>query len=103
VRYACTRCGAPTSSRTKRCEVHGGQHTGYSPDRDRAAQQRFRDVLLERAGGRCEWVEHGERCTEAEDLRACHLTPLADGGGYDPDDGRLLCAEHDRLTDPRAR
>ena len=43
------------------------------------------------------------RCQATTDLRACHITPLARGGGYDPDDARLLCRKHDKATDPYAR
>jgi hypothetical protein len=58
-----------------------------------------------RSGGRCEEIdeETGERCTEAHDLRACHLRPLADGENYDIVDGRMRCKAHDRATDSRAR
>lgn len=108
VQYACTRCGKPTHSLNKRCARHGGSdvvgtHTGYSRERDRAAQQRFRDALLARAGGRCERVVRGRRCPETQDLRACHIVALAEGGSYDADNGELLCGAHDRQSDPRAR
>lgn len=101
MRYACTICGAPSSSR--RCAVHGGSHTGYSPDRDRSAQARFREALMARAGGRCEEHDGVERCTATTDLRACHLVPLSEGGDYDIANGKLRCAPHDRATDSRAR
>jgi hypothetical protein len=32
-----------------------GQHTGWSPARDRAAQARFRNLLIQRSGGQCEY------------------------------------------------
>lgn len=108
MKRSCLDCGAsftPKSRTERRCPRHQGDATGWSHDRDRAKQAEFRRVLLERAGGRCEEldVETGERCTETRDLRACHLVPLADGGGYDPSEGKLRCKRHDRETDSRAR
>lgn len=38
------------------------------------------------------------------DLRACHIRkPVSQGGSYDPADCLLLCATHDKATDPYAR
>lgn len=71
-----------------------GSHTGWSPDRDRAAQHRFRVALIQRAGGVCEYAG----CGITTGLQAHH-----DRAGYTPDCGRLLCWEHHRLEDPHAR
>lgn len=95
MKRACPRCGTPTTGRY--CPAHAGNHTGWSPTRNRAAQQRFRDELMARANGRC------EECGATENLRACHITPLSRGGTYDPSNGRLLCRTHDQMTDRYAR
>jgi hypothetical protein len=75
-----------------------GRHTGWTPSRDRAAQQRFRDALIRRSGGYCEYVGPEGRCTSTTDLQAHH-----DRAGYTPDCGRLLCAKHHKAEDPYAR
>lgn len=65
----------------------------------------MREALLRRAGHQCEEIDSatGQRCTETQDLRACHLIPLADSGSYDLSNGRLRCARHDKETDRYAR
>jgi hypothetical protein len=89
-----------------------GPHTGWSPTRDRAAQNKFRLALIQRAGGRCEYRyidavnkprdEQGNpvwvRCGSTDRLQAHHDKP-----GYTPDCGRLLCWEHHKHEDPHAR
>lgn len=103
MRKACTRCGKPTTQ-GNRCEAHSGNHTGWSPNRDRVAQHNFRIMLQARAGNQCEHTTPtGQRCTTTTDLRACHLTPISEGGGYGMADGVLLCRMHDKQTDPYAR
>jgi hypothetical protein len=104
-RRACLDCARrcpPGRTRCERCDGGGG---GWSHNRDQAAQAAFRKALIARADGRCEEVDEltGERCTETDDLRACHLVPLSEGGGYDPSEGKLRCRRHDRMTDPHAR
>ena len=96
MRKACVICG--TVSDQARCPTHRINPNAHrSPNRDRAAQARFRTALLKRAGHQC------EACGETQDLRACHITPLARGGSYDPSNGRLLCRSCDMATDPYAR
>lgn len=76
----------------------------WSRNRDHAAQRRFREAVLERDGHRCTWIDaSGTRCPATTDLRACHLVPISEGGGYDPSNGATRCGIHDRLTDPKAR
>jgi hypothetical protein len=72
-----------------------GQHTGWSPDRDRAAQARFRALLMHRAKGVC---EHPGCTTPTDRLQAHH-----DRAGYDAAAGRLLCHHHHKAADPHAR
>jgi 5-methylcytosine-specific restriction endonuclease McrA len=59
---------------------------------------RWRTIVLDRAGHRCEWVEGGERCTKAEPahtLFADHIVERQDGGAlHDPANGQALCGSH---------
>ena len=105
VKRACIECAAafePVSPTNRRCPACLGDASGVGAPRDTAAQKRFRDALVRRAGGRCEAIEEdGERCdvTDPAELRACHFTPITEGGGYDPADGALLCSRHDQETE----
>jgi hypothetical protein len=72
-----------------------GPHTGWSPQRDRAAQARFRKALIRRSCGRCEWPG----CTTPHDRPQAHH----DRAGYTPDCGRYLCWTHHKHEDPYAR
>lgn len=95
--------------RIEPCPEHTRHRNAHwSTNRDRRLQARLRRALLVRAGGRCEWVEDGRRCSATTDLRAAHRVPLrhfdaGDPRAYDIQNGRLLCREHDLLTDPLAR
>jgi 5-methylcytosine-specific restriction endonuclease McrA len=94
----CSIPGCPSlATNHGRCPTHGGNHTGWSPGRDRAAQQRFRQAVLARDGYQC--VD----CGATNDLRACHLQPVGAGGGYHPDNGVTRCGQCDRATDQHAR
>lgn len=98
----CTEPGCPwLATNHGRCLAHGGDHTGWSPGRDRAAQQRFRDAVLERDQFTC--VGCGHRDPSGRTLRAAHLTPIAAGGGYHLSEGVTRCVDCDRATDPHAR
>ena len=100
-------CGALVpAGEGNRCERHRNPTAkGWSGTRDRSAQRRLRTALLKRAGNRCESVDRqsGVRCAVTVDLRACHLTPVSLGRGYDPADAVLLCRTHDMATDRYAR
>lgn len=65
----------------------------------RGAQARFRRQVLAAAGGRCQYIEHGERCTTSVGLQAHHL----EAGNDDPVTGVALCRRHHRAVDPHAR
>jgi 5-methylcytosine-specific restriction endonuclease McrA len=54
-------------------------------------------VVLARDGYAC------VGCGANTDLRACHITPLSEGGTYDPTNGVTRCATCDKETDPHAR
>lgn len=72
-----------------------------------ADHQRFRGVVLARAGYRCEWVEGGVRCIRAAPehrMIADHIIERADGGApFDPANGQCLCTSHNTLKGVRAR
>lgn len=85
----------PVKRYPPRPPAHPGGHR--SPNRDRVAQARFRRAVLARDGGAC--VE----CGSTVDVRACHLTPVRDGGSYDVSNGVTRCKYHDQATDPYAR
>lgn len=95
--YACPKCGK--RSRTRYCPAHtpAKRSHAWSRNRDRSAQARFRKAVLERDGYRC------VVCGSTTDLRAAHVRPLRDGGGYELSNGRTLCKEHDKASDPYAR
>ena len=57
----------------------------------------MRKAVLRRDGHRC------TSCGSIVDLRAAHITPLAEGGSYHPSNGTTLCAECDKRSDPYAR
>lgn len=63
--------------------------------------RRWRDAVIERAEGRCEWVEGGYRCTRTDDtyrMYADHIVELKDGGApFDPANGQCLCGSHHTL------
>jgi hypothetical protein len=64
-----------------------------------AEHRRFREIVCERAGWRCEWTEAGQRCTRSrangDRMVADHIVERADGGDpFDPDNGQCLCIAH---------
>jgi 5-methylcytosine-specific restriction endonuclease McrA len=100
VLYACRTCGTPSDQR--RCPRHRtapprNPTGGRSPGRDRTQQARFRQAILTRDGYAC------QDCGATQDLRACHIVPLADGGSNDVSNGICRCASCDKATDPYAR
>jgi hypothetical protein len=75
------------------CETHSRPaNASWSRDRDRQAQHRFRQAVLQRDGHRC------RRCRNTGHLVAHHLRP-----GYDPADGVTLCQGCHRAIDANAR
>lgn len=38
-------------------------------------------------------------CGATQELRACHIVPLYQGGSYDLSNGVTLCAKHDAQTE----
>lgn len=65
-----------------------------------SSSKAVREVVLARAGGRCEAIVDGVRCTATLGLEAHHEVPLAMGGSNDPrTNGRGLCGRHHRIVD----
>jgi 5-methylcytosine-specific restriction enzyme A len=58
----------------------------------------WRAQVIARAGGRCEAVDHGHRCTKAQPqdrVYADHVAEIRDGGApFDIRNGECLCAAH---------
>jgi 5-methylcytosine-specific restriction enzyme A len=67
----------------------------------------WRARVIARAGGRCEAVTHGYRCTKAEPadrLFADHVIELQDGGApFDIANGQCLCGPHHLMKTAQAR
>jgi 5-methylcytosine-specific restriction enzyme A len=68
----------------------------------------WRDLVIARAGGRCEWTENGircSRCVESGDrIYADHIIERSDGGAvFDPANGQALCPSHHGLKTARER
>jgi 5-methylcytosine-specific restriction protein A len=63
-----------------------------------SAYRQWREIVIQRAGRRCEWVDGGQRCAKAEPqwkLIADHIAELKDGGApFDPMNGMALCWSH---------
>jgi hypothetical protein len=60
--------------------------------------KRWRLLVIERAGGRCEAMTAGGRCSKAQPrhrMFADHIKELRDGGApFDPANGQCLCGSH---------
>lgn len=93
---SCVKCGKVGCSRHQR-----KANAPWSPNRDVAAQMRFRRAVLPRDNFTCQ--DCGHRDPTGRTLRACHIVPLRSGGGYDPSNGRTRCKACDKATDPYAR
>lgn len=69
--------------------------------------KRWRAGVIARAGGRCEHVTDGVRCTKAAPLNrmfADHIQELRDGGApFDPMNGQCLCGAHHSAKTAEAR
>lgn len=66
----------------------------------------WRSLVLQRAGGRCEWVgEDGRRCGRKEvRMFADHIDEIRDGGAlYELSNGQCLCGGHHTLKTNRVR
>ena len=67
----------------------------------------WREQVVARAGRRCEAIEGGARCINAEPrhrMFADHIRERGDGGDpLDPANGQCLCGHHHALKTARAR
>jgi hypothetical protein len=73
-----------------------------------AAHREWREVVITRAGGRCEAItKAGRRCLKAAPrhrMFADHKRELRDGGApLDPANGECLCGSHHTAKTARAR
>jgi predicted restriction endonuclease len=64
-------------------------------------------AVIANAGGRCQWIGDGVRCSAtiaSGPLEAHHVIPLVpDGGTNDPSNGVALCRRHHRMAERMAR
>ncbi|MFA6243911.1 MAG: HNH endonuclease signature motif containing protein [Candidatus Hydrogenedentales bacterium] len=69
--------------------------------------ERWRAIVIARAGGRCEAITNGQRCTKAQPVHrmfADHKIERSDGGApLDPANGQCLCGSHHTLKTVQAR
>ena len=67
----------------------------------------WRAAVVARAGGRCEAIDHGMRCTKAmpeHRMYADHIVELKDNGQpFDINNGMLLCGSHHNMKTNAAR
>src|SRR6476646_2093013 len=63
--------------------------------------QRWRALVVARAGGQCEAIDHGYRCSRAKPqhrMYADHIIERRDGGApFDLANGQCLCASHHEI------
>ena len=69
--------------------------------------QRWRAHVVARAGGQCEAIDNGYRCSKAKPqhrMYADHIIELRDGGSLlDINNGQCLCASHHQIKTVAAR
>jgi hypothetical protein len=68
--------------------------------------ERWRLMVMNNAGYRCQWDEGGERCSVKHPSRlfADHIIERRDGGDLlDPENGQCLCGRHHSLKTARER
>jgi hypothetical protein len=67
----------------------------------------WREQVLARAGGRCEAIDNGHRCSKAQPehrMFADHIVELRDGGRLlDLNNGQCLCFSHHERKSAAAR
>jgi 5-methylcytosine-specific restriction protein A len=67
----------------------------------------WRAKVVARAGGRCEAIEYGHRCTKAQPAHrmfADHVIEIRDNGArFDPSNGQCLCGPHHLMKTAQAR
>jgi 5-methylcytosine-specific restriction endonuclease McrA len=91
------------AEREKRREKRGAllKKTAAVPGK-RYVAAAVRDQAFMRAEFRCSYVgPDGRRCTATVALQVDHIVPVARGGCSNPENLRVLCAEHNRLEAQR--
>ncbi|MCA9757158.1 MAG: HNH endonuclease [Candidatus Eisenbacteria bacterium] len=70
--------------------------------RSRHVAAETRDLVFERDGGRCTFVDPGgRRCNATRVLQIDHIQPYCLGGTHEPENLRLLCGRHNRAEAER--
>ena len=89
------RTGAATGTAPAAPRARGRAWPAASP---RAIPAAVRRLVWQRDQGRCCYRDpiSGRRCTSAHLLQLDHLLPVAQGGGADPENLRVLCSAHHR-------
>lgn len=76
---------------------------GRAPIYGTAEHRAWRDAVIARAGGRCQWPGCDRSLRDGR-LFADHICELSDGGApYDPANGQALCGAHHSLKTAQAR
>jgi HNH endonuclease len=69
------------------------------PSRPDNIPAHVRRAVMERSGGRCEWVfENGERCNSSDQVECDHIHPAALGGLATFENIRAACRGHNLLA-----
>jgi len=69
------------------------------PSRPDHIPAHVRRAVMERSGGRCEWVfDNGERCNSAYQVECDHIEPKALGGRATVENTRAACRGHNQLA-----
>ena len=89
------RTGAATGTAPAAPRARGRAWPAASP---RAIPAAVRRLVWQRDQGRCCYRDpiSGRHCTSAHLLQLDHLLPVAQGGGADPENLRVLCSAHHR-------
>src|SRR5262245_35335616 len=103
VRIEDTRTVKPPPSRPTFAQRFKARDPFYATPEFRA----WRAKVIARAGGRCEAITHGYRCTKAQPAHrmfADHRIELSDGGApFDISNGQCLCGPHHLMKTAQAR
>jgi len=103
VRTVDTRTVKPPPSRPSFAQQFKARDPFYATPEFRA----WRAKVVARAGGRCEAVAHGHRCTKTQPIHrmfADHVIEVKDGGApFDVANGQCLCGPHHLMKTARSR
>jgi 5-methylcytosine-specific restriction endonuclease McrA len=69
------------------------------PSRPDHIPAHVRRAVMERSGGRCEWVfDNGDRCSSTYQVEVDHIVPEALGGRATVENTRATCRPHNQLA-----